>query len=157
MIPLQKLLDFTGENEGLRLTVYKCPAGKDTIGYGHNITDNGIPKEVWPEINGWSATDRVDNLQITEPIARKLFEIDIRKAENELLGIFPEFDMFSENRKIALIDMMFNLGLGSFRGFTRMISAINLGMWKLAVQEVKNSLYYRQVTNRAKRVIEKLQ
>jgi lysozyme len=159
MIEIKKLIEFTGINEGLRLKTYICPAGKETIGYGHNLTDNNIPYEIktmmikdnisWNDKN-WK------NLSITEKIATALFEYDIQIAESDLKSIFIDYETFSERRKIALIDMVFNMGSNKFRQFKNMINAIKLGMWNVAANEAKNSNWYKQVTNRANKVIKML-
>ena len=39
MDPTTKLISL---HEGLRLGVYRCPAGKLTIGFGRNLEDKGI-------------------------------------------------------------------------------------------------------------------
>ena len=147
MVPMEKLLAFTGNNEGLRLEVYKCPAGKDTVGYGHNITDNGMPEA----IESW------DGKAITMEDALKLFEMDITATEHELRKIFPqEWANISQNRQLALIDMMFNMGSARFRGFKNMILAVRMNMWNVAATEAQNSAWYRQVTRRAEKVIKLL-
>ena len=42
MTELERLLIY---HEGLRLGVYRCPAGKLTIGVGRNLEDRGITEE----------------------------------------------------------------------------------------------------------------
>jgi lysozyme len=120
------------KNEGLKLKPYLCPAGKLTIGYGHNLDDNGI----------------------TEEQADMLLDYDIGKAYNDLNRIFGEFadsiDNISDNRYAALLDMMFNLGMPKFLKFEKMITAIKQGDWPKAADELKDSAYYKQVGNRAK-------
>jgi len=164
MIEFQKLIDFTGKEEGLRLQTYKCPAGYDTIGYGHNLEANGLPEEILEDLKAegivYDPNNRND-LAITHGIADRLFGIDALNAESSLRQIFPSFGLFSENRQIALIDMMFNLGTGRFRGFKKMINAIKLGKWHMAAMEAEDSLWYRKLTfeyksKRAERVIKKL-
>jgi lysozyme len=39
------VIDLIKTHEGLRLNVYQCTAGKNTIGYGRNLDDNGISKD----------------------------------------------------------------------------------------------------------------
>lgn len=153
---LEKQLAFTGKEEGLRLTVYKCPSGKDTIGYGHNISDNNFPDSM-PELKKRFTETLLTDFEITNEEASQLFEVDALEAERLLKTIFPDWSFFTENRQIALIDMMFNMGYGKFNLFKSMIMAIKSGMWHLAAQEAKESLWYQQVTNRANRIIKLLQ
>ena len=118
------------KNEGLKLKPYLCPAGKLTIGYGHNLDDNGIPQF----------------------IADELLKYDMQKAHDDLVSIFkyPLDDLITDNRYAALLDMMFNLGKPTFLEFKKMITAIKQGDWSKAADELKDSAYYKQVGNRAK-------
>ena len=97
MIELQKLIDFTGKEEGLRLQTYKCPAGYDTIGYGHNLEANGLPEEILEDLKAegivYDPNNRND-LAITHGIADRLFGIDALNAESSLRQIFPSFGLF---------------------------------------------------------------
>lgn len=153
---IEKQLEFTGKEEGLRLTVYKCPAGHNTIGYGHNLDSNGIPDSM-SELKKRFTETLLINFEITEDEAKQLFEFDALESERLLKSIFPDWNLFLENRQVALIDMMFNMGFPKFSGFHKTIEAIKSGMWHLAAQEAKSSIWYRQVTNRANRIIKLLQ
>ena len=68
------------------------------------------------------------------------------------LDIFKE----SEKRVAALLDMAFNLGEPRLRKFTRLIDAVKERDWTRAVAEAKNSLWYVQVRNRGKTIVELL-
>ena len=41
-----QLIEQLKKHEGLVLKPYKCPVGKLTIGYGHNLEDNGLSQSV---------------------------------------------------------------------------------------------------------------
>lgn len=160
----ERQLAFTGKEEGLRLKTYKCPAGHNTIGYGHNLDANGLPKTIM-EILFDEGIEVIpgkwDALIITPRIADRLFEIDVKIAESDARRIFPMFDTFSESRQTAIIDMIFNMGVDSFagkKGFKNMINAAKLGLWKIVAAEAKDSEWYRKLTyeyksKRAERVI----
>ena len=98
---LKKLVEQLKDHEGVRLKPYICTAGKLSIGIGRNLDDVGI------------------SLREAETM---LFN-DIEEARKQLNDIFDNFDTFSEIRRIALIDMMFNLGKSRFLGFKKMITA----------------------------------
>lgn len=127
-----ELLKQIKEHEGLRLKPYKCPAGRLTIGYGHNIEDNGLSKTACEFI---------------------LFE-DIEEAERNLYAVFgrDEYEKLSNSQKIALIDMMFNLGLSRFLTFKKFIQAIKKHDWESASAEVINSRAYEQNKKRYKKI-----
>ena len=130
------LLKQIKEHEGLRLKPYKCPAGRLTIGYGHNIEDNGLSKTACEFI---------------------LFE-DIEEAERNLYAVFgrDEYEKLSNSQKIALIDMMFNLGLIRFMTFKKFIQAIKKHDWESASAEVINSRAYEQNKRRYKKIAEQI-
>jgi len=119
-------------NEGLKLKVYKCPAGKLTIGYGHNLEDNGI------------------TLGVADVILAEDFNNSIKYLEFVFGKDF--FNSLSSNVKIALTDMMFNLGLGSFMTFQKFIKAIKEKDFERAAEEVKYSKAYIQCRNRYEKI-----
>ena len=117
-------------DEGLRLKPYQCTASKVTIGYGRNIEDNGI----------------------TEEEAEFLLLNDIKSTQEELLASFEWFVMLSATKQGVLINMCFNLGLTRFRQFKKMISAIEIGDYDEAAEQMLDSKWARQVGNRAIRL-----
>lgn len=124
------------EHEGLVLKPYKCTANKLTIGYGHNIQDNGLSKTACEFI---------------------LFE-DIEEAIRNLYAVFTRkfFETLSNNQKIALIDMMFNLGLSRFLTFKKFILAVKNKDFIKASAEIINSKAYQQNRSRYKKLSEQI-
>ena len=132
----KELLDQIKEHEGLRLFPYKCPAGKLTIGYGHNLQDNGLSK---------SACEYI------------LYD-DIDEAKRNLRTIFGNefFENLKDSKKIALIDMMFNLGMVKFLTFKRFIFAVETQNWENASYEIIHSRAYEQNKKRYKKLSEQI-
>jgi lysozyme len=124
---LEKIKERLRVKEGLKLKPYKCPTGHLTIGYGRNLEAKGI-----------SIKD-----------AEFMLAEDVSESISNLKRVFPKMEEFSEQRQIALIDMIFNLGMGTFLTFTKMIMAIEMGDWNEAARQVESSLYARQVGPRA--------
>lgn len=124
------------EHEGLVLKPYKCTANKLTIGYGHNLEDNGLSKTACEFI---------------------LFE-DIDEAKKNLYAVFTRkfFESLSNNQKIALIDMMFNLGLSRFLTFKKFIQAVKNKDFIKASAEIINSKAYQQNKSRYKKLSEQI-
>ena len=114
------------KHEGFSNKPYICTAGRQTIGYGRNISDKGI----------------------TEAEAKHLLVNDINECYQDLKNIFDRFKDLSENRQSALIDMRYNLGSGGFRKFKKMIAAIKENDFKKASEEMKASLWFYQVKRR---------
>lgn len=132
----KELLDQIKEHEGLKLFPYKCPAGKLTIGYGHNLQDNGLSK---------SACEYI------------LYD-DIDEAKRNLRTIFGNefFENLKDSKKIALIDMMFNLGMVKFLTFKRFIFAVETQNWENASYEIIHSRAYEQNKKRYKKLSEQI-
>lgn len=124
-------------HEGLRLKPYLCSKGKKTIGYGWNMSANPLPDEyaVYLRIHG----------EITEVIAERLLNISIDTATLQCKAIFFHFNEFTERRREALVDFVFNLGAGGVLKFKKMIVAIGKGDWDEAAHQVNDSAYWRQL------------
>lgn len=126
--------DYITAHEGLKLKPYTDTVGKTTIGVGRNLDDNGISKDE----------------------AMYMLTNDITRCKNELREIFPSFDMFDEDKKTALIDIIFQLGKPRFLGFKKMIQAIKDNNWQKASQELMDSKLCRQVKSRCEDNVAKM-
>ncbi len=114
--------------EGLRLLPYTDTTGHLTIGYGHNLTQG-----------------------ITQEIAEFIFQCDYKRVVSEL-GHFNWYIKQPQHVKDALANMCFNLGLAGLLGFHGLISALEKGDRTAASQAALNSLWAKQVGQRAKDV-----
>ena len=126
MIDIPKLKEELKVDEGFRECVYKCSAGKLTIGYGHNVEDNPIP----------------------EAFADQLLGYDIAGALAECERFDWFFDLDDVRRRV-IINMVFNLGFNGVSKFKKMISAIEHGDYALAGDEMMDSRWAVQVGRRA--------
>ncbi len=135
-MPLDMLKRHEGKNvdKNGRHIPYICSAGMITIGYGRNLTDNGI----------------------SEMEAMNMLVHDMEEAFRDIDLIFPEIYSFSPNRRLALLDMMFNLGKPRFLGFKKMIEAVREGDWERAAEEAEDSKWYGQVGSRGEEVVSML-
>lgn len=127
---IEKAKKMLEADEGKKHSPYRCPAGFLTIGVGHNLDTNPL-------------SDKVIDL---------ILEEDIQETIKEARKIFLGFDLFSENRQLAIVNMIFNMGAAGFQGFNRAIHAIRAGDWEWAAREVRDSLYARQLPARSERV-----
>jgi lysozyme len=145
-------------HEGLRLEVYKCPAGYWTVGVGRNLEGKPLTDEEQEHILGRSGLtpDQVINILkergITKDEALFLLANDIEDAVKDLSN-FDWFKDLDPVRKKVVIDMRYNLGPTRFRQFRRMIAALSVGDYKIASWEMYNSIWYNQVGNRGKRLV----
>lgn len=83
--------------EGLRLEAYFCPAGLETIGYGH-VLKKGDPKK------------------ITESEANQILKKDLEYFETEVKNMLKV--QVSQNQFDALVSFAFNLGPASLKTST---------------------------------------
>ena len=120
-------------DEGFRQFPYRCTAGKLTIGFGRNIDPEG-------------------GRGISEGEATILLRHDLFGAEMDLKTVFPSWKHIDPVRQGALLNMRFQLGPGGFRSFKRMIEAVKKRDYPTAALEVRRSLYFMQVPERADRI-----
>jgi len=143
---METLKEMITRHEGKRAIPYKCTAGKLTIGIGHNIDANGLPNDIqrFLAIHG----------RITEEMIDRLYEIDVSTAIENCLELYSDFNNFSEVRKMALIDFMFNVGEDTADDFIGTNVHINNGEWEEAANHLKKTLWYKQVGKRGKEIVE---
>lgn len=127
----EKWVELTKGFEGLRLKPYTCPAGKLTIGYGHNLEANGITAEM----------------------AEILLKTDLALARMEVGAKIPYCYKLNEPRQYVLVDMCFNMGIGRLLTFKKMLAALKEGYYDRAAHEMENSRWYTQVGNRGKALV----
>jgi len=130
---IQNLVEILKVNEGLRLTPYRCTAGKLTIGYGHT----------GPSV--------VEGIKWTKQTAEHVLLNDARNVAADLDWHLSWWRNLSDTRQEALADMAFNLGIQRLQGFQKMLEALRRGRWQEAAVQCLDSRYARQVGNRAKR------
>jgi lysozyme len=94
-------LDLIKRFEGFRPTIYICPAGWPTIGYGHVVREN--------EQERFSAG-------IDEKAAEELLRCDVETAEKAVLRLIHV--PLSDGQFAALVSFAFNLGAGSLQRST---------------------------------------
>ncbi len=128
----EKLIRLLITHEGLRLKPYRDTRGKLTIGVGRNLDDVGI----------------------TEEEALYLLKNDIKRVLDFLKERLPYWNGLTETRKMALVDMCFNLGPGGFLSFKRMLRALEREDYEQAAREMLDSRWARQVGRRAEELAE---
>ena len=124
---IEDLKEQLVRHEGLRLTVYDCPAGYKTIGVGRNLEGKGI----------------------TEEEALYLLENDINYFTEQLRDNLDWFDDIPEEKQQILVNMAFNLGVAGLMNFKNMLSAVEEGRWSDASTEMLDSKWADQVGTRA--------
>ena len=141
---LEELKEDLIREEGLKYEIYRCSEGFPTAGIGHLITE-------WDEeyyslpIGSEVPKEQVD----------KWFEADLYVAINDMEK-FCEGMSVDENVKECVTQMAFQLGLPRLNKFKNFKQALIDGDIAKAQAEMKDSRWYKQTTNRAERLIEKM-
>ena len=114
-------------HEGVVCHLYKCKAGKNTIGVGRNLDDVGM----------------------SEDEVMYLLDNDIIRVENELDKNWGAWRTFPEDARDSCIDLVFNLGIAGFMKFRKTRQLMELGLWLEASEEILRSKYAVQLPNRS--------
>ena len=148
MDELKKMLK---RHEGYSSTVYKCSAGANTIGWGHNIDATPLPQSIQTYLD--------ETGSITIRMAEQLLDADIKIAKDSCKVLFHNFSGYSENRQNALIDFLFNVGITTAGKFKNAIVAIKESedAWCRAALEFKNSKWFSQVGSRGAEICKMIQ
>lgn len=103
--------------------------GLVTIGYGRNVMGRGLSEEE----------------------ALYLLQNDIDEVIKELSVDYLWFNSLSDNRKMAMIDLRFNMGANKLMTFKNFLRAMSVSDWNTASNELMDSAYAKQVGSRASR------
>ena len=131
-------------DEGEVLSVYICPAKYKTCGVGHKL----VPTD--PEYD-WS-----EGTPITQDRSDELLARDIATALADCQWSLENWDDLPDEVQLICANMMFNLGRTRFQKFVRFRAAVVEGDWAAAADEMQDSLWARQVPNRASRLISRM-
>jgi len=134
-------------DEGVVYAIYKDHLGYDTFGVGHLIKDSD------EEFGAPVGTE------ISEERVRACFDSDLDLAISECGALYGEreFGDFPDEVQQILVNMMFNMGrtrLSKFKNFT---AALQDGDWARASTEGRDSQLHEQLTNRAERLMSKME
>jgi len=138
---LRKQLEI---DEGVKYDIYLDHLGYPTFGIGHLVT------KADPE-NGQAV-----GTTISEERVRDAFEADVLSVIKDCNKLYNDFDELPEEVQQIVANMMFNLGrtrLSKFRGMKR---GVDNKDWNAAADEMVDSRWYRQVTNRADRLVQRM-
>ena len=93
----------------------------------------------------------VDEIRVNE-----VFEQDINVTIGECKRLFEDWDKLPKELQLITANMIFNMGRPRLSQFKKMIQAIRDGDWIEAGNQMQDSRWYKQVTNRADRLISRM-
>lgn len=133
-------------DEGVKYEVYLDHLGLPTFGVGHLVTEDD------PE------RDYDIGTEVSEERVWEVFEKDLDVAISECVVLYGEaWETLPGEVQEVLVNMMFNMGRPRLSGFKKFNAAIEAGDWATAAVEGRDSRWYNQVSNRAERLMERLE
>ena len=134
-------------DEGVVNEIYLDHLGLPTFGVGHLILESD--EEHGQPVGTPVSEDRV----------RACFDRDLDIAIGECNTLYgeSEFSGFPGEVQEILVNMMFNMGRPRLGGFKKFNAAVGEHDWKTAAVEGRDSRWYNQVTNRAERLMSRLE
>ena len=127
---MSKLIETLRRHEGVKNTLYKCTSDKWTIGVGRNLEDVGLSEE------------EIDMLLLN----------DIKRTKELMNDYIPWYNDLDEVRQEALINFVFNVGIGTAMKFKKAMAALEAHDYDTAAIEMMDSNWAKQVGSRAEEV-----
>tara|TARA_B100001996_G_C18614421_1_gene575106 strand:- start:817 stop:1260 length:444 start_codon:yes stop_codon:yes gene_type:complete len=131
-------------DEGVKYEIYNDHLGYPTFGIGHLVRDED------PE-NGEPVGTAVSEDRVIEA-----FNKDVETVLNDCTILYGDFSKLPEEAQLIIANMMFNLGRPRLSKFKGMKAGVDSQDWNRAADEMVDSAWYRQVPNRAERLVERM-
>ena len=141
---IEKLREEIEYDEGSVNKIYLDHLGLATFGIGHLVTE-------WDEEYGWEV-----GTPVSEDRCIEAFNSDIENVLSDCHRLYPDFDDLPEEVQRIVANMMFNMGRPRLSKFKGMKSGVDARDWQKAADEMVDSRWYRQVTKRADRLVERM-
>ena len=140
-----RLKEQLKQREGFRMRQYD-DRGQKAIGHGFKV-------EMLKRL-GYTE-DQLQNMTRAE--ADKVMDRLIDEVfYPEVKSVLPEFDSFSSDRQLGIMDMLYNLGLTEFREFDQTLGFIKAGEWHKAADELLDSDAARLLPKRYRAIARKV-
>ena len=131
-------------DEGVKYEIYNDHLGYPTFGIGHLVRDTD--PEHGQEIGTPVSEDRVI----------EAFNKDVESVLNDCTILYGDFSKLPEEAQLIIANMMFNLGRPRLSKFKGMKAGVDAQDWNKAADEMIDSAWYRQVPNRAGRLVARM-
>ena len=141
---IEKLREEIKYDEGSVNKIYLDHLGLATFGIGHLVTE-------WDEEYGWEV-----GTPVSEDRCNEVFDSDIQVVLSDCEHLYPDFNELPEEVQRIIANMMFNMGRPRLSKFKGMKAGVDARDWQKAADEMVDSRWYRQVTKRADRLVERM-
>ncbi len=141
---IDKLREELASDEGCKYEVYLDHLGLPTFGIGHLITKDD--PEYGKDVGSVVEQSRVQSA----------FNLDITVTLEDCQRLYKDFNDLPEEVQLIIANMMFNLGYPRLSKFKGMKANVDAKDWSGAANEMVDSKWYTQVTNRARRLVDRM-
>ena len=141
---MEKLQEELENDEGVKYEIYNDHLGYPTFGIGHLILDSD------PEYGSDTGTE------VSEDRVKEAFASDVVGVVSDCETLYPDFEELPEDAQRIIANMMFNMGRPRLSKFIGMKRGVDSRNWEHAADEMVDSGWYNQVTNRADRLVERM-
>ncbi len=131
-------------DEGVKYEIYNDHLGYATFGIGHLVIDSD--PEHGQEIGTSVSEDRVI----------EAFDNDVQIVLADCERLYNDFNVLPEEVQLIIANMMFNMGRPRLSKFKGMKAGVDAQDWNKAADEMIDSAWYRQVPNRAGRLVKRM-
>ena len=142
---INQLKETLKVDEGVVYEIYNDHLGYATFGIGHLVLETD------PEHGQTVGTP------VSEERVNECFEKDVQTVIEDCKKLHDGWDGYPQEVKQVIANMMFNMGLTRLSKFKNHNAALQGGDWKEAAKEGRDSKWYTQVTNRAERLMKRLE
>ncbi len=140
----EQLREEIAEDEGCKFEIYLDHLGLPTFGIGALVKEND-PEQGQPV-----------GTPVDEERVRQRFNLDIAVTIDDCKVLYDDFDDLPEECQHIIANMMFNMGRPRLSMFKGMKAGVDARDWNRAADEMVDSRWYDQVTNRAKRLVARM-
>jgi len=141
---LEQLREEIAADEGVKYEIYLDHLGLPTFGIGHLVLDTD--PEHGQEVGTPVSEDRVN----------ECFDKDVEVVLAECEKLYPDFEELPEEVQLIIANMMFNMGRPRLSKFKGMKAGVDARDWNEAADQMVDSRWYKQVTNRADRLVQRM-
>jgi lysozyme len=131
-------------DEGVKYEIYLDHLGLPTFGIGHLVLESD--KEYGQPVGTAVSEQRVN----------ECFEKDVEQVLSDCKTLYSDFDSLPGEAQLIIANMMFNMGRPRLSKFKGMKAGVDSRDWNKAADEMIDSRWYRQVTNRADRLVNRM-
>ena len=141
---LEKLRQELARDEGIVYEIYLDHLSLPTFGLGHLV------RPFDPEYGQPVGTP------VSEERVNECFTQDVQTTLDDCEILYPDFAELPDEAKLVIANMMFNMGRPRLSQFKGMKAGVDARDWNRAADEMVDSRWYKQVTNRAERLVSRM-